>query len=134
MEFYVSKGGCFFLFERISKNEKKKNCAKKNMYERKNATETLRDVFLLHATTLLLSLVASRERERERERFERGVFDDDAIQRARARQKRAGGDFVSETTNDLVLFVCLFFFFGAKGGEGSVVSEEVNARSSSSSA
>ena len=66
MEFYVSKGGCFFLFERISKNEKKKLREKK--YERKNATETLRDVFVLHATTLLLSLVASRERERERER------------------------------------------------------------------
>ena len=63
----------------------------------------------------LLSLVASRERERERERFERG-FLDDAVQRARARQKRAGGD-VSETTNDG--FVCLFFC--CKGRRGVCV-------------
>ena len=76
---------------------------------------------LLHVMTLL-SLVASRERgererERERERFERGFFDD-AVQRARARQKRAGGD-VSETTN-FDGFVCLFFCW-CKGRRGVCV-------------
>ena len=73
----------------------------------------------------LLSLVASREREereRERERFERGFFDD-AVQRARDKEGRR-----RRLRNNERRF---FFVVVAKGGEGSV-SEEVNARSSSS--
>ena len=113
------KRGVFFLFdfERISKNEKKKNCARKKKEERKNVNETLvpRGV-LLHVMTLL-SLVASRERERERERDLREVSLT-TRSNARARQKRAGGD-VSETTN-FDGFVCLFFCW-CKGRRGVCV-------------
>ena len=86
---------------------------------------------LLHVMTLL-SLVASRERgERERER-ERDLREVSLTTRsnARARDKRGQEETSPKRRTLTVLFVC--FFVGAKGGEGSV-SEEVNARSSSSS-
>ena len=90
---------------------KKKKIARKKKYERKNTTETLRDVFLLHATTLLLSLVASRERERERERDLREVSLTTTRSNARARDKRGQEETLSpkRRTTWFCLFVCSFF-------------------------